>query len=802
MMAFLSLLVLVAAQPNETVWRSGFEAGDPAWSLPEGSMGEVTDARAASGERALRIVDTDDDRGGSNVTSPRFAVEPGRAFTLRMRVLTVSGSGLGIYPRIYDGAGEMMLPGDYFHRGAPSQPTGEWLTMETTFFAPKGAVEADIWIHSYSHATVEAYIDDVEVIEMGSANIERPWPPQYKLDPEEQDRLTPADVVGPDGIVYPDWRYAGVPGGVPHVETVVRLRDFGGLPDGADISVPLELAVAEAARLGGGAIELEPGQYNLARPVFIYNDGIVIRGAGQDETQILFTYRVPPRTVQFFTPTDGLLTPSTPVEIHANPEGLQAMEIRLEGEVLRSWEPSTHSGNTFQLYLWGSEVLDAEGEGDVTLTAYARWDDGSEDLDTLTVEARRPRPDEPDPHLRMRRQRYRAIAALTFAGAPNLGPRLLLAADGDRGDLWISLQETDGLSVGDAIHLEAPATDRWKSLTMNQCPWGTYRRYEFRVEEIEGNRVRLNQPLRIDYPVIDDAYVQRREPIRRCGVESLTIEQTENLWISAVMFSAAWECWAGEVTVRMCGRWPVYALEGKWCEIWDCVFDDAWFKGGGGTAYAGWERSYDCLMENVVTRSFRHAPLVQWSSAGNVIRRSLFEQSDGQWHSGWTNENLFENCVIESVADHGAYGYGLWASPPEDQAHGPNGPRNVVWGCDISSPRAGLWMGGMNEGWLIAYNRFVVEQGPGVFAKTFSFDHTIRGNHFEIRDGASPMVLLQTPDCLGVEVIDNRLYATGDQAILLGPTEATLAGNEIIAGGPAPLPERPVDSIFDWQRGL
>jgi hypothetical protein len=111
-------------------------------------------------------------------------------------------------------------------------------------------------------------------------------------------------------------------------------------------------------------------------------------------------------------------------------------------------------------------------------------------------------------------------------------------------------------------------------------------------------------------------------------------------------------------------------------------------------------------------------------------------------------------------------------------------------------------MGGMNEGWLIAYNRFVVEQGPGVFAKTFSFDHTIRGNHFEIRDGASPMVLLQTPDCLGVEVIDNRLYATGDQAILLGPTEATLAGNEIIAGGPAPLPERPVDSIFDWQRGL
>ena len=27
-------------------------------------------------------------------------------------------------------------------------------------------------------------------------------------------------------------------------------------------------------------------------------------------------------------------------------------------------------------------------------------------------------------------------------------------------------------------------------------------------------------------------------------------------------------------------------------------------------------------------------------SAGNVIRRSTFIDSDAQWHSGWTNENL------------------------------------------------------------------------------------------------------------------------------------------------------------------
>jgi hypothetical protein len=47
----------------------------------------------------------------------------------------------------------------------------------------------------------------------------------------------------------------------------------------------------------------------------------------------------------------------------------------------------------------------------------------------------------------------------------------------------------------------------------------------------------------------------------------------------------------------------------------------------------------------------------------------------------------------------------------EDAAHGPNGPRNAVYHCDLLSERDGLWMGGMNQNWLILHNRFVVERG-------------------------------------------------------------------------------------------
>ena len=324
-------------------------------------------------------------------------------------------------------------------------------------------------------------------------------------------------------------------------------------------------------------------------------------------------------------------------------------------------------------------------------------------------------------------------AAITFSGQGFAGPKLLLAADGKRGDMQLELQSVEGLAAGDCLLIDGPATDRWKALTQNVCKWGTYRRYEVVIEAVEGNTVRIGQPLRIEFPVIDGSYVQKIVPIQRCGVEDLYIEQTENLWISTVVFSHGWNCWARGVTVRKCGRFPVYGSMAKWCEIRDCVVDDAWFKGGGGTAYAGWEHSWDCLMDGIETFKLRHAPLVQWAASGCVIRNGTFHESDGQWHAGWTNENLFENCVIDGTTGNGAYGFGMWGSPPNDDAHGPNGPRNVVYNCDVRSPKAGLWMGGMNENWLILYNRFVVNQGQGVAAQTASFDHIIRGNVFVLK---------------------------------------------------------------------
>jgi hypothetical protein len=580
-------------------------------------------------------------------------------------------------------------------------------------------------------------------------------------------------VVGPDGLVYPNWTRCGVQGGIPRVEALKNIEDFGGK--------------------GGGAVVLGEGTYYLDWPVTVRHKNVVIRGQGRDKTRLIFRYAIPKNGVGFYALKPGSrVGKNTRIEIHCRPAGLMKMTIMVDDAVIQRWQRSKHSGNTFACATTGRDVIRKVGDGEHTLKGIAEYKDGSKLTGEIKVVA--------DSSFIDRRSIPSRKGAITFEGRGLTGRKIKLTSDGKRGDMKLMLENTKGLRVGNCLYIEGPATERWKKLTKNACLWGMYRCYEVIIEKIEGNTITINQPLRIEFPVIDGSFVQKIVPIQRCGIEDLYIEQTENLWISSVMFYRAWNCWARGVKVKMCGRFPVYGSIAKWCEIRDCVFDDAWFKGGGGTAYTGWDRCWDCLIEDVETFKMRHGPLFQWGASGNVIRKSVFHESDAQWHAGWTNENLMEQCNITSVRGHGGYGFGMWASPPEDSAHGPNGPRNVVYNCEVSSEKTGVWMGGMNENWLIVYNRFVVERGYGVFAKTASFDHVIRDNVFVLKDKSSPMVFLASGDCTGVEIIGNRLYG-GNGKIAGGRSEpARVEGNRVLPLADAPKPRPPVPSIYEWQK--
>ncbi|MCE5238818.1 hypothetical protein LLH23_10045 [bacterium] len=784
----------VLAAPGEIampVLNGGFEDGTAHWTLGgTPPMGTLTRERAASGATSLKVVDATD-KEGSDIRGERIAVPGAGVYELRGKYLGVSGSGLGMYVRLYDAAGTF-LNGEESHLIGLGGTDKDWRSFAGLVYAPEGTVGAEIWVHSYMAAIVTGYVDDLSLVKLPLGD-QPPWPGQYKLRPDQKDRLTAADVVGPDGIVYPNWTKCGVEGGIPTVAAFATVEKYGAKAnDDADDSAALQAACDAAAQAGGGAVVLGAGTYQLDMPVTIRGDGVVIRGAGRDRTRLVFRYGLPAAGLRFFSLGENAkVGKGTRLELHCRPAGLMTMEILVDGVSIGQWTRSLHSGNTFAYARYGRDALAKVQPGSHTLVGKAGYQDGSEKTCQLPIVLDADYVD-PTPF-------PSTTAALTFAGQGYVGDRVPLTADGARGALDIRVKDASSFRAGDCIVVDGPATERWKKLTRNACLWGTYRRYFVRVKSVAGNTLTLEQPLRIEFPVIDGSYVQRIVPLQRCGVEDFTIEQTEDLWISSAYFSQAWNCWARGVTARKCGRFPVYAGAAKFCEFRDCIFDDAWFKGGGGTAYGGWEHCSDCLLENVETFKLRHAPLFQWAASGCVIRKGVFHESDGQWHSGWTNENLFEQCVIECVPGNGAYGYGMWASPPEDTAHGPNGPRNVIYNCDTTSPRTGLWMGGMNENWLVLYNRFAVKAGAGVFAKTASFDHIIRGNVFILQDGKSPMVQLQTPDCVGAEITENRLLGGNGKFVAGMGKPAVLERNEAQPLAEAARPQPPTPSIYEWQ---
>ncbi|MEM7576520.1 MAG: glycosyl hydrolase family 28-related protein, partial [Planctomycetota bacterium] len=112
------------------------------------------------------------------------------------------------------------------------------------------------------------------------------------LDPDiakPQREATAADRIGPDGWVYTDFSRAGVPGGIPDVPATVRAEDFGAVPgDDLDDAAAIQRAVDHVVERGQpGAVTLGEGEFVIDRTVDFRGDGIVIRGAGPEQTVLI-----------------------------------------------------------------------------------------------------------------------------------------------------------------------------------------------------------------------------------------------------------------------------------------------------------------------------------------------------------------------------------------------------------------------------------------------------------------------------------------------------------------------------------
>jgi len=546
---------------------------------------------------------------------------------------------------------------------------------------------------------------------------------------EPLDPLAPS-LPGPDGRLYPNFTFAGLPKDVAYPQQVLQLRDFGARA-GENAVPALRKALARAAELGGAVIEFGHGTYFLDEPVHITRSNIVLRGQGRGgpgyfSTTLEFRFAPEAHSLEFLFTQDGeRIHPEGVVGVVAHPGLPKAYwEWTLPGNERKTVD---RSGQLAKLELfidgkpWFSKdtIKDHHFAPQTALLPYIHhlWQAGFEDGQEPEIMARATWKNGKTAEKRMRIQIDASLpdssrsqpdyAMLSFAGPSRYAPEhffeLQVTEDIRRGDTSLQVDQPGDFAAGDVLRLRSQKPDF--------IPHGSrYAQEFFRVLSVEGRRIYVDQPVRLDIPLSANATVRKQVPIRNVGVEHLTIRQSSDTWIHGIAMKNVLGGWVRNVELIDIGRCPVYMSAAKNCEVRDVIMNGAQYPlAGGMSAYAGWyDSSNDCLMENVTAIRLRHAPNFQGQSAGNVVRNSSFELGDLQFHAFFPYENLVENCRIHATVGSGSYGYGLYTSKVHSMHH-QAGPRNVVYGNDIQSPKGPLFFGGAEREWIVAYNRFQVE---------------------------------------------------------------------------------------------
>ena len=682
---------------------------------------------------------------------------------------------------------------------------------------------------------------------------------------------------GPDGISYPDFRYAGVPGGIPEIQVVATVSDFGGRPDdGLDDAEAIEQAVAAAAKAGGGAVFLAPGTWHLDRPIEILTSGVVLRGAGIGKTRIESRYRdFSPQQIELGRPlpgraleTDGFL------EVVFDPTGMSTARISVSGEQVVSRGSDRGRQVEFWLRVSNRKIQEAllkagkPASGSLTVVAEVTYGDnaahpvsGGEtgqwttDATGLRVwQAAAPKNARTVSRTFTVEFTDGTSESMRPADAPAmircLGSRNLtdwpLAHAQRRGNLAVTLEvEPEGLQAGDVVEISLPTSEAFKQEILSTVPkgWGT-RTWQGVVAGVAGRRVYLNQPLRMEVPLGERATLRRITPLRGVGIESLTIAQTTARLVNTIQFRDAYGCWIKDVRVEKTGRNPFAIANSKFCEVRNLEADDAWYgvrdNMGGGTAYVSFDMVWDCLLDGGRFTGLRHAPNLQGSAMGNVMRDIHAVGSDVQWHAFLTAENLIEDCVVDTrIGKGGSYSYGAFATGPDSEVHGPQLQGNVLWNCDLESSETGfMHLGGPSaSGWIVAYNRFRVRgQGPALSVQLGLKDLLFLNNVCQSADPTgrygvptyrnpadAPLLFNQEGAAVwsnpfeksgkqverfeslnvsGLRVIGNQLH--GFKTVFAGKgAPAEERDNQLLplmSDQDAPRPTAPVPSLFRWQQ--
>jgi len=419
-------------------------------------------------------------------------------------------------------------------------------------------------------------------------------------------------------------------------------------------------------------------------------------------------------------------------------------------------------------------------------------------------------------------------AAIYFKG--NFGfSSTPMSADLRRGETRVYVQNISMFEGASLVFLRRNDAPDFHEGNNNQNP-GVYALQVVKVKRIGSNYIDFELPAREDYLTSQGSKVYRVDPIRRVGIENLSIRHPNEIngkRSHGVNFYFTYEFWAKNVAFYdITNHYIDYNLA-KNGEIRDCYFEGSPNRTeGGGNAYVGFWHATDCLMENVRTKDTRHIAF-QIFASGNVIRKSYFENAgDLNYHNLFPGHNLFEQNYLNDFNNTGGrtvVSWGVVTIPTTSGQHTPVGLNNVIYNnhFDTKEFGGGLHLGGLERNLLYVYN-LMEFKGDGWYNRPYgnraepaigfgneSRNTLIKGNTFSLIPGGEKNTWAvarmgtyssSTYDEYIME--DNKFYGfRSDRQVKEQPN--TFTNNQFLPETNSPdAPQPPVPSIYEWQLSL
>ena len=203
----------------------------------------------------------------------------------------------------------------------------------------------------------------------------------------------------------------------------------------------------------------------------------------------------------------------------------------------------------------------------------------------------------------------------------------------------------------------------------------------FKIKSIAGNRLIIDRGLHYTYDPKLNPRIKKLNVIENSGIENIEIKRIQTKEGHNIQIENCYNCWVRNIESDYTTKSHIGLARSYHVEIRDNYFHHSYDYGGGGHGYgvAMNHRSSNCLVENNIFYTLRHAMVLSYSPNGNVFGYNYSEESwdpngnaglgdlkaDISLHGFYPLMNLFEGNVVEYI-----HSSDWW---------GPSGPGNTFF---------------------------------------------------------------------------------------------------------------------------